>query len=161
MEMSKKFEKIVLKKLDDHDKRFDEHDKKLDEHTRILGEHTKKLDEHTRILDEHTRILNEHTRILDEHTKILDEHTKKLDEHTVTLARIEQYLIRIEYKLTNEIPALFDGYSFNIEKTNRVEVKQKETDRKVEINSIKISDLERTSKIHDGQLKNLISNKNN
>ena len=52
--MSQEFEKVVLEKLNNIDK-------KLDEHTDILNEHTGILNEHTEVLNEHTGILNEHT----------------------------------------------------------------------------------------------------
>ena len=45
----------------------------------------------------------------------------------------------------------------NIEKTSEIEFKQKATDKKVEFNSIKISNLEKVSKMHDKQLKKLAS----
>ena len=145
------------KTLDEHTKTLDVHTKILDEHTKILNEHTKTLNEHTRILNEHTKTLNEHTRILNEHTKTLNEHTRILNEHSKDLAEIKKYLLVLEDKISNELPALFDGFSMNIEKTSEIEFKQKATDKKVEFNSIKISNLEKVSKMHDKQLKKLAS----
>ena len=172
--MSKEFEEKVLSILEEHSialktinehtkiigehsKTLDEHTKTLDVHTKILDEHTKILNEHTRILNEHTKTLNEHTRILNEHTKTLNEHTRILNEHSKDLAEIKKYLLVLEDKISNELPALFDGFSMNIEKTSEIEFKQKATDKKVEFNSIKISNLEKVSKMHDKQLKKLAS----
>ena len=158
--MSKEFEEKVLSILEEHSialKTINEHTKIIGEHSKTLDEHTKTLDVHTKILDEHTKILNEHTRILNEHTKTLNEHTRILNEHSKDLAEIKKYLLVLEDKISNELPALFDGFSMNIEKTSEIEFKQKATDKKVEFNSIKISNLEKVSKMHDKQLKKLAS----
>ena len=111
-------------------------------------------------LEEHSialKTINEHTKIIEEHSKTLNEHTKILNEHSKDLAEIKKYLFILEDKISNELPALFDGFSMNIEKTSEIEFKQKATDKKVEFNSIKISNLEKVSKMHDKQLKKLAS----
>ena len=111
-------------------------------------------------LEEHSialKTINEHTKIIEEHSKTLNEHTKILNEHSKDLAEIKKYLFILEDKISNELPALFDGFSMNIEKTSEIEFKQKATDKKVEVNSIKISNLEKVSKMHDKQLKKLAS----
>ena len=95
--------------------------------------------------------------ILEEHSQMLKEHGKILQEHTKDIKDIKNYLFVFENKISNELPALFDGYSMNIEKTSEIEFKQKATDKKVEFNSIKISNLEKVSKQHDKQLKKLTS----
>ena len=130
--MSKEFEEKVLSTLEEHSIAL----KTINEHTKIIEEHSKTLDEHTKTLNEHTRILNEHSK---------------------DLAEIKKYLFILEDKISNELPALFDGFSMNIEKTSEIEFKQKATDKKVEFNSIKISNLEKVSKMHDKQLKKLAS----
>ena len=130
--MSKEFEEKVLSILE--------------EHSIALG-----------IINEHTKIIEEHSKTLDEHTKTLNEHTRILNEHSKDLAEIKKYLLVLEDKISNELPALFDGFSMNIEKTSEIEFKQKATDKKVEFNSIKISNLEKVSKMHDKQLKKLAS----
>lgn len=84
--------------------------------------------------------------------------TSKIDAHSVELADIKRYLVIIEDKLSNQIPALFDGYSMNVETTNQIKSRQEATDKKVEINSFKISELEKTSKIHDKELKRILAN---
>lgn len=84
--------------------------------------------------------------------------TSKIDAHSVELADIKRYLVNIEDKLSNQIPALFDGYSMNLETTNQIKSRQEATDKKVEINSFKISELEKTSRIHDKELKRILAN---
>ena len=81
----------------------------------------------------------------------------KIDEHTEQLTEIKRYLILIEDKLSNQIPALFDAYNMNVEIANQIKVNQEATDKKVEINSFKISELEKTSKIHDEELKKILA----
>ena len=82
----------------------------------------------------------------------------KIDEHTEQLTEIKRYLILIEDKLSNQIPALFDAYNMNVEIANQIKVNQEATDKKVEINSFKISELEKTSEIHDKELKKILAN---
>lgn len=160
--MSKEFEEKVLSILEEKVLSILEEKvlPTLEEHSialKTINEHTKIIEEHSKTLDEHTKTLNEHTRILAEHTKTLNEHTKILNEHSKDLAEIKKYLFILEDKISNELPALFDGFSMNIEKTSEIEFKQKATDKKVEFNSIKISNLETVSKMHDKQLKKLAS----
>lgn len=109
------------------------------------------------ILEEHSQMLKEQGQTLREHSQKLEEHSKILQEHTKDIKDIKNYLFVFENKISNELPALFDGYSMNIEKTSEIEFKQKATDKKVEFNSIRISNLEKVSKQHDKQLKKLTS----
>lgn len=142
--MSKEFEDKVLAKLDAHDEKFDKIFQKLEEHD-------EKFDKVFQKLEEHDKKFIEHDEKFDNIFNILKEHSEDLRE-------IKRYLIIIEDKLSNDIPALFDGYSMNAEKNRELEINQKATDKKVEINSIKISNLEKTSKKHEKNLKKLLAN---
>ena len=141
--MSKEFEEKVLSILE--------------EHSQMLKEQGQTLREHSKILEEHSQMLKEQGQMLREHSQKLEEHGKILQEHTKDIKDIKNYLFVFENKISNELPALFDGYSMNIEKTSEIEFKQKATDKKVEFNSIRISNLEKVSKLHDKQLKKLTS----
>ena len=66
-------------------------------------------------------------------------------------------MIIIEDKFSNEIPALFDAYNANFEKNTDLESRQDTTERKVEINSLRISNLEDTSKNHSKQISKLLA----
>ena len=148
--MSKEFEEKVLSILEEHSQMLKEQGQTLREHSKILEEHSQMLKEQGQMLKEQSQMLREHSQKLEEHSKILQEHTKDIKD-------IKNYLFVFENKISNELPALFDGYSMNIEKTREIEFKQKATDKKVEFNSIKISNLEKVSKLHDKQLKKLTS----
>ena len=148
--MSKEFEEKVLSILEEHSQMLKEQGQTLREHSKILEEHSQMLKEQGQMLKEQSQMLREHSQKLEEHSKILQEHTKDIKD-------IKNYLFVFENKISNELPALFDGYSMNIEKTSEIEFKQKATDKKVEFNSIKISNLEKVSKQHDKQLKKLTS----
>lgn len=148
--MSKKFEEKVLSILEEHSQMLKEQGQTLREHSKILEEHSQMLKEQGQMLKEQSQMLREHSQKLEEHGKILQEHTKDIKD-------IKNYLFVFENKISNELPALFDGYSMNIEKTSEIEFKQKATDKKVEFNSIRISNLEKVSKQHDKQLKKLTS----
>lgn len=144
--MSQEFEEKVIKILGELSTKMDENyfklDAKIDEVDKRL---TSKIDEVDKKLSSK----------IDAVDKSL---TSKIDAHSVELADIKRYLVIIEDKLSNQIPALFDGYSMNVETTNQIKSRQEATDKKVEINSFKISELEKTSKIHDKELKRILAN---
>lgn len=123
---------------------------------KILGELSTKMDENYFKLDAK---IDEVDKKLSSKIDAVDKSlTSKIDAHSVELADIKRYLVIIEDKLSNQIPALFDGYSMNVETTNQIKSRQEATDKKVEINSFKISELEKTSKIHDKELKRILAN---
>ena len=144
--MSQEFEEKVIKILGELSTKMDENyfklDAKIDEVDKRLSS---KIDEVDKRL----------TSKIDEVDKRL---TSRIDAHSVELADIKRYLVIIEDKLSNQIPALFDGYSMNVETTNQIKSRQEATDKKVEINSFKISELEKTSRIHDKELKRILAN---
>lgn len=144
--MSQEFEEKVIKILGELSTKMDENyfklDAKIDEVDKRL---TSKIDAVDKRLSSK----------IDEVDKKL---SSKIDAHSVELADIKRYLVIIEDKLSNQIPALFDGYSMNVETTNQIKSRQEATDKKVEINSFKISELEKTSKIHDKELKRILAN---
>lgn len=144
--MSQEFEEKVIKILGELSTKMDENyfklDAKIDEVDKRL---TSKIDAVDKRLSSK----------IDEVDKKL---TSKIDAHSVELADIKRYLVIIEDKLSNQIPALFDGYSMNVETTNQIKSRQEATDKKVEINSFKISELEKTSRIHDKELKRILAN---
>lgn len=63
------------------------------------------------------------------------EHDKKFEE-------IQRTLVIIEDKISNEIPALFDGYNANNEHYEMLEKRVSELEEKENLNSLKISILE-------------------
>lgn len=144
--MSQEFEEKVIKILGELSTKMDENyfklDAKIDEVDKRL---TSKIDAVDKRLSSK----------IDEVDKKL---SSKIDAHSVELADIKRYLVIIEDKLSNQIPALFDGYSMNVETTNQIKSRQEATDKKVEINSFKISELEKTSRIHDKELKRILAN---
>jgi tetrahydromethanopterin S-methyltransferase subunit G len=144
--MSQEFEEKVIKILGELSTKMDENyfklDAKIDEVDKRLSS---KIDEVDKRLSSK----------IDEVDKRL---TSRIDAHSVELADIKRYLVIIEDKLSNQIPALFDGYSMNVETTNQIKSRQEATDKKVEINSFKISELEKTSRIHDKELKRILAN---
>ena len=144
--MSQEFEEKVIKILGELSTKMDENyfklDAKIDEVDKRLSS---KIDEVDKRLSSK----------IDEVDKRL---TSRIDAHSVELADIKRYLVIIEDKLSNQIPALFDGYSMHVETTNQIKSRQEATDKKVEINSFKISELEKTSRIHDKELKRILAN---
>lgn len=123
---------------------------------KILGELSTKMDENYFKLD--AKIDEVDKRLSSKIDEVDKRLTSRIDAHSVELADIKRYLVIIEDKLSNQIPALFDGYSMNVETTNQIKSRQEATDKKVEINSFKISELEKTSRIHDKELKRILAN---
>ena len=78
-----------------------------------------------------------------------------LEEHGREIRSIKDFLIVKEDELFNKIRALFDGYTASYEKNIDLEFRQNATEEKVGINSIRISMLEDTSKIHTKQISEL------
>lgn len=99
-------------------------------------------------------------RVLENFDKVfakLDEHDKLIKANTKEIGKIKDFLIVKEDELFNKIRALFDGYNSNYEKETDLEVRQKDTEQKVGINSLRISMLEETSKHHTEQISNLLA----
>ena len=101
---------------------------------------------------------------LDEHDKLIKANAKEMAEikdtvktNTKEIGKIKDFLIVKEDELFNKIRALFDGYNSNYEKETDLEVRQKDTEQKVGINSLRISMLEETSKHHTEQISNLLA----
>ena len=115
------------------------------------------VQEHTIILEQHTKILDEHTAIVEYHSKMFGCHEEKLDEHSNDIASIKRTLLLIENAVTNKIPALFAGYQSHQEKRQEFNSRIHHVEDVSEINSIKISILEDTSKAHSKQLNQLLS----
>ena len=155
--MSQEFEEKVIKILGELSTKMDENyfklDAKIDEVDKRLSSKIDEVDKRlSSKIDEVDKRLSSK---IDEVDKRL---TSRIDAHSVELADIKRYLVIIEDKLSNQIPALFDGYSMNVETTNQIKSRQEATDKKVEINSFKISELEKTSRIHDKELKRILAN---
>ena len=144
--MSQEFEEKVIKILGELNTKMDENYFKLDAKINAVDKSlSSKIDEVDKRLSAKIDAVGKRL-------------TSKIDAHSVELADIKRYLVIIEDKLSNQIPALFDGYSMNLETTNQIKSRQEATDKKVEINSFKISELEKTSRIHDKELKRILAN---
>lgn len=135
--MTEQFMNTVLTKLDEHSEEFKKINAKLEDHDEKLEKSDARL-----------------TRELENVYMLLREMTRKQDERYETLHRS---LLIIEDKVSRELPALFDGYKINIEKTTDLEIRHNSLEENVELNSMKISNLEEISKTHDNQLSKLLA----
>ena len=137
-----KLDKIIsmlnecLQKLSKHDEKFEELDKRLDRVEERLDEHDKRFDNHENRLNSIENILNEHTKDIES---------------------IKRSLAIIEDAVTNKIPALFDAIQSNMEKHEEFDNRITKLENISDTNSLKISILEDTSKIHSKQLAKLSS----
>ena len=133
----------VLSKLEQNQNNFEKLFAKLDEHDKEFEKINAKLDEHDKRFEE-----------IDTNFKTVN---AKLDEHDKEFKEIKNYLLVLEDKISTELPALFDGYSTNIEKSTEIEFKQKDLEKKVELDSLRISVLEDDSKHHTKQISKLLA----
>lgn len=138
--MEKEFMEKVLSKLD----KQEEFSQKMFEQVFMkLEENNKKFDQ----------VFTK----LEEHDKKFDQVFAKLEEHSKEIRSIKNFLVVKEDELFNKIRALFDGYTANLEKNNDLESRQTATEQKVDIDSLRISMLEDTSKHHTEQISKLLA----
>ena len=149
-DMLKEFMEQVLAKLDQNQENFEKVFAKLEEHDKEFEKINAKLDEHDRRFEE---IDNNFVDIA-ENFKLIN---LKLSDHDKQFKEIKNCLLVLEDKITNELPALFDGFSANVEKSTVVEFKQKAIEQKVELDSLRISSLEDISKQHSEQISKLLA----
>ena len=152
-EHSEEFKKINAK-LEDHDGEFKKINAKLEDHDEEFKKINAKLENHDEKIEKLEKSDAGLTRELENVYMLLKEMTRKQDERYETLHRS---LLIIEDKVSRELPALFDGYKINIEKTTDLEIRHNSLEENVELNSMKISNLEEISKTHDNQLSKLLA----
>ena len=116
-----------------------------------------KLDKQEEFSQKMLHKLEKHDKDLEQIFAKLEEHDKKFEEHSKEIRSINNFLIVKEDELFNKIRALFDGYTANLEKNNVLESRQTATEQKVDINSLRISMLEDTSKHHTEQISKLLA----
>lgn len=116
-----------------------------------------KLDKQEEFSQKMLHKLEKHDKDLEQISAKLEEHDKKFEEHSKEIRSINNFLIVKEDELFNKIRALFDGYTANLEKNNALESRQTATEQKVDINSLRISMLEDTSKHHTEQISKLLA----
>ena len=157
------FEKVFAK-LEEHDKEFKKINARLDEHDKEFKKINARLDEHDKEFKKINARLDAHDRRFEEiDNNFVDiaENFKlinlKLSDHDKQFKEIKNCLLVLEDKITNELPALFDGFSANVEKSTVVEFKQKAIEQKVELDSLRISSLEDISKQHSEQISKLLA----
>ena len=130
---------------------------KLDKQEEFSQKMLHKLEKHDKDLEQISAKLEKHDKDLEQISAKLEEHDKKFEEHSKEIRSINNFLIVKEDELFNKIRALFDGYTANLEKNNALESRQTATEQKVDINSLRISMLEDTSKHHTEQISKLLA----
>ena len=140
---------MVFAKLEEHDRKFDMVFAKLEEHDRKFQEIDKQFEK----VNEQFKKVNQKFEVVNQKFASVDEQFADMNKE---IKEIKNYLIIIEDKISNQIPALFDGYNSNFEKNTDLESRQDVTEQKVAINSLRISSLEDTSKKHSKQISKLL-----
>ena len=155
-EMKRQFE-MVNQRFEQIDQRFEEVNQRFEQIDQRFEEVNQRFEQ----IDQRFEGVNQKFVSIDEQFKKANQKFISIDEQFVEMKaeikEIKNYLIIIEDKLSNEIPALFDGYNSNFEKNTILESRQDDTEQKVAINSLRISSLEDTSKKHSKQISKLLA----
>lgn len=87
----------------------------------------------------------------------LDNIEGRLEDIESILLSLQRSMLIIEDYMKNNIPALFDGYSLNQDQHNEFKQKINNLEKDTDSNSLKISILEDTTKVHSSILESLQS----
>lgn len=87
----------------------------------------------------------------------LDKVENRLDSIESILLSLQRSMLIMEDYMKNNIPALFDGYSLNQDQHNEFKRKINNLEKDTDSNSLKISILEDTTKVHSSILESLQS----
>ena len=94
---------------------------------------------------------------LDKVENRLDKIDYRLDNIESILLSLKRSMLIMEDYMKNNIPALFDGYSLNQDQHNEFKQKITSLEKDTDSNSLKISILEDTTKVHSSILESLQS----
>ena len=94
---------------------------------------------------------------LDKVENRLDNIESKLEDIESILLSLKRSMLIMEDYMKNNIPALFDGYSLNQDQHNEFKQKINNLEKDTDSNSLKISILEDTTKVHSSILESLQS----
>ena len=86
-----------------------------------------------------------------------DEVRERFAEIESILLSLQKSMLIMEDYMKNNIPALFDGYSLNQDQHNEFNQKINNLEKNTDSNSLKISILEDTAKVHSSILESLQS----
>ena len=172
IETNNNFDK-VNERLDSHaeelkkiNARLDEHEEKINQMNEMMISEFEeisinfkmifaKLAEHDKQFERIEEQFKEVNAKLAEHDKQFKEVNSKLSDHDLEFTEIKNYLLVLEDNLSTKLPALFDGYSANKEKTDEIEERQECMEGQLKLNSLRISVLEESSKTYSEQLSKL------
>lgn len=87
----------------------------------------------------------------------LDNIEGRLEDIESILLSLQRSMLIMEDYMKNNIPALFDGYSLNQDQHNEFKQKITSLEKDTDSNSLKISILEDTTKVHSSILESLQS----
>ena len=122
-----------------------------------LNEFREKFAEVDNRLDKVENRLDKVENRLDKIEYRLDNIEGKLEDIESILLSLKRSMLIMEDYMKNNIPALFDGYSLNQDQHNEFKQKINNLEKDTDSNSLKISILEDTTKVHSSILESLQS----
>ena len=153
--------KKVLSKLEEQSQEMKRQFEIVNQRFEQIDQRFEKINQRFEQINQRFEQINQRFEVVDQRFEIVDKKFISIDEQIIEIKaeirEIKNYLIIIEDKISTQIPALFDGYNSSFEKNANLESRQDATEQKVAINSLKISNLEDTSKKHSIQLSKLLA----
>ena len=141
--MDNEFKNEVREQLNEFREKFAEIDNRFDKVENRLDRVENRLDKVENRLD---KVENR-----------LDNIESKLEDIESILLSLKRSMLIMEDYMKNNIPALFDGYSLNQDQHNEFKQKINNLEKDTDSNSLKISILEDTTKVHSSILESLQS----
>lgn len=139
--MSEEFEKIVIKRFDRMDQRFNKMDQKIDKMNIELNQ---KID------DVNAKVDNVNAELGQKIDNVKKELTEKINDLSGNVAVLE-------YKVSTELPAIYEAHTLNYDIQKRNEKKLNSLLETTSKNSIHITHLYETVRNHEEQLRKLNS----
>lgn len=133
--MVNNFEKNVLSKLDEFDRKFKDNDK----FQKNVYERFDKIDKKFEKMDKKFDTIDKKFDSIDIRFEKIENILLSMQQ---TIEKMNKSIILIEHKVSTEIPALFDGYSMHQEKQEFQQENIDSLNIKVEEHDIRISSLE-------------------
>ncbi len=162
--MEKEFMENANQKFNDYDEQFKKCDKQFEKMHSRLSNHGKQFEEIHAHLADHDKQFEEIHAHLADHDKQFEEihahladHDKQFEEIRQDLNEIKRSVLFMEEYITSKIPALFDAYLSHEQKNEEFDNRITNLEKNSDVNSLKISILEDTSKKHSSQLAKLSS----
>ena len=134
-----------------------ENAKAIKNNTKLIENNAKAIKNNTKLIENNAKSIKNNAKLIENNTESIERLEKKVDENTEAIKSIKHTLLIIEDCVTNKIPALFDAFTINQEKIEELSNKVEDTDNAMQIHSIRLTSLEKTSLEHSKAISEILS----